>query len=106
MSAIGLHAIKVLNWKIASIFQAEFIANACEKYRTLASTPIISSAKVISRNDDLRERKYTVVAEYSQQDLVNKEKKIFEKVSTVNLNWEERLIDVNDPSYPTQIKNL
>jgi len=59
-----------------SMFQTtneeSFVENTCNKYKAITSIPLLSSARVLKKVHGDSHQKYSILARYSQQDLVNK----------------------------------
>ena len=84
------------NFSNLCLLQESFAKNACNKYRAITSIPLLSSAKVLKKIDGVNHQKYSILARYSQQDLVNKRAVKFEKTMTVEINYEASSIHVEE----------
>jgi len=83
-----------------SMFQTtneeSFVENTCNKYKAITSIPLLSSARVLKKVHGDSHQKYSILARYSQQDLVNKKAVKFEKTMTVEVNREADTVHVDE----------
>ena len=92
-----MHAF--LNFKtivVIFLLQESFVENTCNKYKAITSIPLLSSARVLKKVHGNSHQKYSILARYSQQDLVNKKAVKFEKTMTVEINREADTVHVDE----------
>lgn len=88
------------------LLQTAFIDVACKKYREFAVIPKSVSARIVDVRYNDKNAIYSILGEYSQQDLVNKQKIKYEKSATVEVNWETGIIQVDNSPYPSQFQDM
>ena len=67
---------------------------------------MLSSAYVVKDENEVSGQKYSILARYSQHDLVNKQEVKFERASKVHVNWEEKSVQCYESPVVKQTENM
>ena len=68
----------------------------------MSTIPRLSSAKLLKVENHVSGQKCSILARYSQQDIVSKQLMFFQKALKVHVNWEEKSVQIEESPVFTQ----